>query len=91
MRARDFTDSCTWVLGITATDNVVLYARKSARRWTWSSNPLAAETFKTRELAQECLGSDRGLAGMVTSTMPRSEIHRLRPVKITLQAAVVEE
>lgn len=91
MRARDFTDGCTWVLGVTAADNVVLYVKRSSRRWTWSSNPLAAETFRTRELAQACLDSAAGLADMVNATMPKSETHRLRPVKITLQTTVVEE
>ena len=95
MRAGDFTDGCTWVLGVTSAGDTVLYLRRCTRDgmglWVWASNPLRAETFKTRELAQECLDSDKTLADMVRGTMPETEVHRLKPVKIELRAVVVEE
>ena len=83
MKIRDFLDGNTWVLGVESFASVIFIKRmpkKSERKWDWTRGLTGAATFKTRELAQQCLDTDKELQALIHRTVPSTEIARVRPL-----------
>lgn len=86
MKIKDLENGSTWVIGVQGfMSSVFARFNAPAARWQWTSNLLKARTFKTRELAEQCLKEDPCLRGTLKNTMPDSEWPRVRALKVELK------
>ena len=99
MKLTDLKNGSTWVVGIQGFSSALFIRATTPRErrnsmfphsmshWAWTDNLLRAIAFDSREDAER-LRSDPMFDAFLARTMPRTELARVRALKVELRVGV---
>lgn len=86
MKLQDLKNGYTWVAGVQGFDSAMfIQYNKRYGRWQWTKNPFNAITFKDKEEADKCIKNNAYVRNLLRTTMPKSEVGRVRAIKVELR------